>query len=211
MFTGYALSVDSWNGAVFVYLGEQRSPAAVRSMRDYSAIDRKALFSSVHRQMLDGAKLIRQAGFMALTLGHPLMKSADRNEFACPVQGRPGLFDRVELTFNGTGISASGEQPQMIIESECTGGGNLNQLETIWIPMQDILSTEPKNQEMQMYGDHPVMVRLNHIPGEWPTGWVLSTVRLYHHENLEETMTIDSAKMRDTTDTGKLLSFDWQR
>lgn len=202
--------VNSWDGAVFVYLGEQRSPAAVRSMRDYSAIDRKALFSSVHRQMLEGAKLIKQQGQMALTLGHPLMKTAERNEFACPVEGRPGLFDRVELTFTGTGISESGHQPMMTIESKCGSGGNLSELETIYIPMQDILAAGAKDQELLTTGDHPVLVKLEHIPGEWPVGWVLSTVRFYREGSPEESMTIDSEKMRDTTETGKLLSFDWK-
>ncbi len=207
---GSTVMVDSWNGAVFVYLGERRSPAAVRSMRDYSAIDRKALFSSVHRQMLEGAKIIKQQGQMALTLGHPLMKSSERNEFACSVEGRPGLFDRVELSFTGTGISESGHQPMMTVESKCGSGGNLSELETIYIPMQDIVAAEAKDQEMQIFGDHPVMVRFNHIPGEWPTGWVLSKVRFFREDDGEESLTIDADKMRENTGTGKLLSFDWK-
>jgi len=145
---------------------------------------------------------------MGLTLGHPLMKSSDRNEFACPVQGRPGMFDRVELTFIGTGISEAGQQPKMIVEADCATGPNLGEINTIWIPMQDIVTAEAKDQEMQIYGDHPVIVRLEQIPGEWPVAWVLSNIKLFRQANPDENVTIDSAKMRETS--GKLLSFDWQ-
>ncbi len=205
---GYVVSVESWNGAVFVYLGEQRSPASVRSMRDYSIVDRKALFASVHKQMLEGAKLMKEDGSMGLTLGHPLMKASDGNDFACPVQGRPGLFDRVELTFLGMGISESGHQPKMIVEADCTSGPNLSQLGTIWIPMADILATEPKDQELQFYGDQPKSIRLEHIPGQWPNAWVLISVRFFRQAFPDENLLIDAEKMRETK--GKLISFDWQ-
>ena len=118
--TGYWVSVESWNGAVYVYIGEQRSPASNRSMRDYSALDRKALSKSIHKQLLASAKVTERNGFMGVTLGHPLFKRAKgTGEFACPVQGRAGVFDRVELTFVGIGVSDSGEAPLMLVEAEC--------------------------------------------------------------------------------------------
>lgn len=206
---GYLVSVESWNGAVFVYLGELRSPASVRSMRDYSIVDRKALFASVHKQLLEGAKLMKDDGTMGLTLGHPLMKASDGNDFACPVPGRAGLFDRVELTFLGLGISESGHQPKMVVEADCNPGTNLSQLSPIWIPMAEIVAAGPKDQDLQFYGEQPKKIRLEHIPGEWPTTWVLTSVRFFRQAFPDENMLINAEKMRETNG-GKLISFDWQ-
>ena len=207
MLTGYLVSVESWNGTVFVYLGELRSPSAVRSIKDYSAVDRTALFASVHRQMIAGAHLIKQPDSMGLTLGHPLMKSATGRDFACAVDGRPGLFDHVELTFIGLGISEAGRQPKMTIEADCRGGGNLSELGTIWIPMREIVAANAQDQELQIYGENPVTVRLEQIPGEWPATWVLWNVRLFREDNPEESLVIDSGKIRESG--AKMLSFDW--
>lgn len=208
MLTGYLVSIESWNGAVFVYLGEQRAPAAIRSMRDYSAVDRKALYASVHRQLLEGARMIKGAGEMGLALGHPLIKREDRMEFACPLEGRPGLFDTVEVSFMGLGISEAGQQPTMTLLAECQSTGSLNHLDTIWIPMQTLLALEAKDQDLQLYGEHPVSVHLQHMPGEWPVSWVLSKVRLFKRDEPEEQLLIDADKMRETN--GKLMSFDWR-
>jgi len=207
--TGYLISMESWNGNVFVYLGEQRAPAAIRSMRDYSAVDRKALYQAVHRQLLEGARMIKGSGEMGLALGHPLIKGDERTEFACPLEGRPGLFDTMEVTFYGLGISSAGQQPAMTIVAECQSTGSLNRLDTVWIPMKDIMAAEAKDQDLQIYGEHPVSVRLQYMPGEWPAAWVLSKVRLFKRDEPEEQLLIDADKMREAN--GKLMSFEWHQ
>jgi len=209
LMAGHWVSVDSWGGAVFVYLGEQRSPAAVRSIRDYSVIDRKALFSSLHKQLLEGARLVKQDGYVGLTLGNPLVKAArGTKEFACAIQGRPGMFDRMELTFLGAGISEAGRQPKMTVEADCSSGMNLTELETIWVPMHDIVTAAAIDQELQIFGDRQVIVRLEQIPGEWPPSWVLWNVRLYRSANPEEGVSVDNGKIRETNP--KLFSFSWE-
>ncbi len=206
---GFRVAVDSWHGQVFVYMGEQRAPASVRSIRDYSALDRKALFTSVQKQMLADASANAYGGFVGVKLGHPLVKVAGgASEFACPVQGHSGLFDRVELTFIGTGVSESGEQPKMIVESDCLPGENLNTLAPIFIPMQDIVRAPAKDQEIQLFGEHSVVVRLVQIPSTWPRNWVLWNVKLFRQANPDESLNIGSAKIREAHP--KLLSFDWQ-
>jgi len=196
--TGYWISVESWKGAVYVYMGEQRSPASQRSMRDFTALDRKALTSSVHKQLLASAKVTEKNGYMGVTLGHPLFKRAKgTGEFACPVQGRAGVFDRVELTFLGVGVSDSGQAPIMLVEAECHTGNNLNEMRTIWIPMKSIHRSVAQDQEMQLFGDQPVTVRLQKIPGAWPDSWILQSVKLFRELNPEENLTVDAKGVRD--------------
>lgn len=207
--TGNHIATESWNGRVYVYLGEQRAPATVRSIRDYSAVDRKALTSSVNKQLLASAKLKELNGYIGVTLGHPLFKRAKgTGEFACPVQGRPGVFDKVELTFFGTGVSEAGDPPLMIVEGECAPGGNLNEMRTIWIPMKAIMASAARDQEMQLFGDQPVTVRLQQIPGQWPESWVLQSVRLFREHNPDDSLVLDSKMVREANP--QRLSIAWR-
>lgn len=204
---GYQRAVSSWGGKVFIYLGEQRSPAAVRSLRDYSSVERRTLLHSVHRQMLEEAKFVAKDGYVGLYLKHPMMRSERGLDFACSVGGRPGLYDRIELTFIGEGISESGSQPRMLVESECTPGNRIDDLSVIWIPFRDIITAPAKDQEMQIFGDHPVTLRLEQIPDSWPNRWVLWNVRLFRQANPDDHYVIDSNKIRQSN--AKLMSFDW--
>ena len=206
---GYLMAIGSWEGLLFVYLGEHRAPAAVRSLQDYSAFDRKAMFASIHEQMLQEASLVRQQDMLAITLGHPLFKKAGgTGDFACAANGRPGLFDRVEMTFVGTGISESGEQPVMIVDAKCSSGDSLKDLRTIWVPMQEIINSEPKDQELQYFGDQAVNIRLSQIPGQWPDAWALDSVRMFRDGNPDESYTLDSALIREAR--GAAFTFDWK-
>ena len=207
---GYWLTMESWNGNVYVYLGEQRAPAAVRSIKDYSSVDRRQLSASLNQQLLKTAKLQKLNGYMGVTLGHPLLKRAKGGgEFACPVQGRAGVFDRVEMVFMGTGISESGSPPLMVVEGQCRPGKDLNQMRTIWIPMDTILRSAAHDQELQIFEDQPVTVRLQQIPGQWPENWVLKSVKLFRDGNREDSMMVDSAQVREAAP--KMLSFNWVR
>jgi hypothetical protein len=206
---GFRISTESWNGSVYVYMGEQRSPAALREARDFSAVDRKAISGNLSKQLLASAKLKELNGYIGVTLGHPLFKRArGTGEFACPVHGRPGVFDKVELVFMGTGVSEGGEPPTMVVEGECAPGSTLNEMRTIWIPLKAIMASAPQDQEMQLFGDQPVTVRLRQIPSQWPENWVLQSVKLYRENNPEESMLVDSKGVREGNP--KLIQFGWR-
>lgn len=209
LFAGHWLAVESWDGNVFVYLGERRAPAATRSIKDYSAFSRQALFVPVPDQMMSPSQVWLKEGSVGLKLGHPLLKNdSGGGEFACALRGSPGVFNKVELTFTGTGISSSGDQPQMVVEVDCVPSEKLTELNTIWIPMQEIAKRPAQDQDFQLFGEQPLHVRLINIPGEWPTGWVLSNVRMYDESAPTFSLTVDSARMRESGK--KLLSFDYQ-
>jgi hypothetical protein len=203
------LTMHSWNGTVYVYTGEHRAPASVRSVKDYSALDRRALYRSVHAQLMASAQLLRNDGSIGIQLGHPLVPRAEGGgrEFACDVKGRDGAYDRMELTFYGTGITDNGNAPHLVVDTACEGSSRLDILDTIWIPMRDIVAAQPKDQEMQVSGARPEMIRLQNIPDQWPSTWVLWSVRFYRRDNPDESLTVDAAHLKESVSS--LMSFDW--
>lgn len=206
---GFMIAVDSWDGVVYVYLGEQRSPAAVRVMGDFSAFDRKALFREAHQQLLAEAKIQKEGEMIALTLGHPLLKNTvGAGEFACPVQGRAGEFDRVEVTFHGVGISDGGEIPKMIVEANCRQGKSLSELETVYIPMAAVVKGGARDQDIEYGGSHPVSIHLQSMPGQWPDSWALWSVRFFRQNDPGKALIIDVKKIREANPHP--LAFDWK-
>lgn len=207
-YMGFRVSVDSWDGRVFVYVGEDRAPASVRKLDDYAPLDRKALFTAPHRQLLNNASAFRDEKYVKINLGHPLLKTSWGSEFACPVEGHAGLFDRMELTFIGVGVAESGEPPRLVVETDCAQGADLNSLAPVWIPMRDLAASPAKNREFRIFGDHPVDVRLEQFPSSWPEQWALWNVKLFKQTRPEDALNFGSAKLREANH--KLLTFDWK-
>lgn len=205
---GSWVSTRSWGGAVYVYIGEDRSPAAVRSLNDYTPISRAALTDSVEKQLIASARFVRQEGYVGVELGHPLLKpEAGRREFACDVGGREGLYDHLELTFTGSGVAASGEAPQMVVFAGCNPTEDVGRLETVWLPMDEILASQPKDQDIQINGDQPIFIHLKDIPGEWPDSWSLSSVKLYREADPRDAMEVGIEKLHQAR--GSAFSFGW--
>lgn len=202
---GYWVATQSWGGSLFVYLGEERSPSSVRRSEDYSVLDRRALTRSATEQLLSDLQLKPENGSLGVWLGHPLI----HRDFACTVNGRPGLYDRIELTFYGQGISQHGDMPMLVVESDCMSGTSLDRLAPLWVPMTDILNTPPQDQEINVPSQPPAFVRLLNIPGEWPEEWVLWSVRLIDSEASQDDWVLDAAALR-TAAQGNLPTFTWK-
>jgi hypothetical protein len=205
------LTTRSWNGLVYVYIGEQRAPASVRTAHDYTPVDRQALGRSVHEQLMSMAATSRQDGNVGVTLGHPLVarpEGGGGREFACEVAGHGGIYDHMEITFYGTGVSDNGDEPHMVIDADCEASAQLDVLNPVWIPMGEIVRTSPRDQEFQVSGPHPTRIRLEHIPGVWPESWVLVSVRFYRQDTPDESLLVDAQHLREGGPT--LLSFDFK-
>jgi hypothetical protein len=207
------LAVQSWHGMVYVYMGQRRAPASTRTQQDYTAMDRHALSRSVHEQLMAEAKALRNddEGQVDITLGHPLVARPEGGgrDFACEIQGHVGVYNRMELTFYGTGISENGEEPHMVIDTTCSAAHDqLGALEPVTIPMQDIVSAAAKDQELQVSGPHPAIIHLQNIPARWPQNWVLTQVRFYREDDPDQELTLDARHLREAG--VPLLSFDYK-
>ncbi len=203
---GYCLAIQSWGGGVYVYLGEERSPAAVRKMTDYSEVPRQSLHQAAHQQLLQGAEIEKKDGSVGVRLGNPLVRNENgASDFACRVRGREGLYDRVEMTFTGTGISEGGELAQMVIDSPCESAQEVSALSTIWIPMKEITALKAEDGDFDY---DAVKIHLLHIPGQWPDNWVLSSVRMFKADDAQPEWKVDAQTLRSSG--RELMSFDWK-
>lgn len=196
IFGGYKFATLSWGGTVYVYLGEERSPAAVRNTSDYSEVSYRNLGAAPEVQLIAEAEVEMREGSAGIYLGNPLFRTTRGNEFGCRVKEREGLYDRVELHFIGSGISTSGDTAEMIVEAPCESVDLAWALQPVWIPIQQIVSGPAKDMDLAVDGEHPVNVRLRHMPDEWPPQWVLTKVKLYRADDGEYFFEADSEKMR---------------
>lgn len=210
MALGYWMSERAWDGQVYVYMGSERSPAAVRQLRDYTPVEGRSITRTAQEQLLADAQLDKQDGFLGIKLGQILVRREDgAREFACEANGRPGLFDRIELTFVGEGIAESGEPAKMVVDSKCSSLTDLDRLDTIWVPMQEILSLKPQDQDLQSRGEDPTFIKMQTVPSSWPTSWTLQSVKLYRRSSLDtQALTIGTAQLMEMN--GKRLAFDWK-
>ncbi len=204
--SGYKFAISTWGGVVYVYLGEERAPAAVRNSADYSEMSYRNLGASVEEQLVSEAEVEMREGAAGIYLGNPLLRAAEGLEFACQVKDRAGIYDRVELSFMGTGISTSGETAELIVEAPCESRDIAWALEPIWIPIRQIVSQPAKDADYQTEGEHPVKFHLRHMPDEWPPQWVLARVKLFRSDDEEVFLEIDAQKMRSAR--ASLLTFD---
>jgi hypothetical protein len=206
---GLWLNDHSWNGQLFVYVGEERAPAAVRSLREYSSLDHEALYRSTQAQLMAYAELIRDEGYLGLRLGHPLMTGAGGGkEFGCQVQDHSGVYDRLEVTFVATGISENGELPHMTVDARCHSDSDLNRLDTIWIPLAQILQNPVRDGDIDLGGENMSRLYFEHMPDSWPENWVIWSVRLYREDGGATPLQFDARQLR-AAET-KLMSFDWK-
>lgn len=203
----YCGALRSWGGGVFVYLGEERAPAAVRKLDDYSQLKSDALSQTVERQLLATAEVQKRDGQVGIHLGNPLLKLEDGTAgFGCRVRGRNGLYDRVELTFVGVGISSGGESAKMVVEAACEAMSTPEAMDPVWIPVGEIMKAAAKDADY-VYGDGDAALRIQllDIPGEWPPSWTLVGLRLTKKDSLNS-LSLSGEKVRAAR--AAMLSFD---
>lgn len=200
----------AWDGQVFVYVGEHRSPASVRSVDDYSAISGRALNDSIEAQVLANATIVPHASYIGVRLGNPLVSGLEngRREFACDIPGHLGVFDHVELVFHGIGITDNGEPPTLLVDAACQSTTRPDVLDVIWLPREQLAAHGPADQELDLTGNYPMYVKLEHMPGDWPVTWVLMSVRFYGFDEVEDGLYLDAARLRRTGN--QVPSFNWE-
>jgi hypothetical protein len=219
LFAGFRLSTDSWKGMLYVYLGEdQRSPAALHHLKDFSRLDAKSLSAAAHDQLIANAEIVRDDKQLGVKLGHFLTRTNDgKREFACRVENHPGVYDTLEMTFVGLGVSDSGELPTIEVESSCRSSADLDWLETIWIPMGEIASKIGSAGAGTNYGfsgedpdgKNKFSVSVKNMPSsDWPEVWVLTKVRLFHSANPDDSLIVDTANLKP--ELKSKFTFDWK-
>jgi len=210
LWAGLTVADRSWNGAVYVYTGEYRAPAAVRTLSDYSILDRQALSRTPPVQLLHDARLFKDDFSIGLQLGHPLLNRAGGlRAFGCEVRDHSGAYDRIELRFVGQGVGEAGEPARMSVTAPCHAKENLNRLDTIWVPLAEVYRRPATDQEFEVGGPSPVSVRLEDVPAVWPESWVLMSIRLFREDDQEPPLILDTDELRQARP--QLIEIDWKK
>lgn len=196
---------DAWNGVVYIYVGEDRSPAAVKNLSDYYPVSNKFLRKPISEQLFGNVAFVNRESELGVQVGNFLTTDADGNRrFACQAANSGGMFDRVELSFVGVGVSDNGNIPKMTVNSNCAAEDDLTVLSPIWIPMGDIYQAEPKTQELHFPEFGSTAVHFENLASSWPEKWSLVKVRLYNSASGSTEILLEPKTKSHST-----LSFDW--
>lgn len=184
----------SWNSVVYVYVGNSRMPAAVPKVFDFSNLRGGDLRMASTRRLLEDVKLIKGEEAVGVELGHFVtMGPSGRREFACQA------YNKIEMVFFADGIAESGEIPEMTVNSGCIMGADMNRISTIWVPNMIAGKQKTSTNVISLNNENPVAVQFTHVGSEWPTDWVLKTIRLYSDQNPAYEMKFDQMEIRSIT------------
>lgn len=178
---GMSRTMSSWNGMIFISQEQlnqnERNPAAIQKTFDYSHFEGEPLKLRSLKRLINDAKVIAGDGTVGIELGHFVTKGEDgRGQLACEFYGR------VQLTFEGEGISEGGEKPMMEVEAPCTYSADINRLEPIWIPSARLRAEKamPPRMFEASYPENGVHLSFKQMASSWPQQWNLVSVRLFN-------------------------------
>ncbi len=155
---GSFAAFNSMQGTFFVsnsrYISV-RNPALVQKSTAFSELKGKAWNLLSSDRLLAEAFPIKEAKRTGFVFGHFITQDSDgKKYFACD------LYNKIQLSFVAEGVMEGGEFATMKVEAPCHASKDLNTLEPVWIPSND------------------VKVIYNNLPSEMPSEWVLEEVQL---------------------------------
>ena len=206
---GIAVSMMTWDGTIFVsnskYIQNERNPAAIRKVFDYSQFDGEPLKVRSLKRLISDAQIVSQQAQVGIELGHFVTKGeGGRGQLACE------FYNRVTLKFEGEGVFEGGEKPVMTIEAPCTISADINRLETIWIPHVRLMveNREPARTIETTYPDQGgVQYKFDNMTSVWPREWNLVSVRLYSDANPGREVSMDKSEIAGVMDKPFTIHF----
>lgn len=150
-----------------------RDPAAVRQVSDFSNLSGSELTLAMKTKLLSSASVVRAQASLGVELGHFAMaKITGERTLACQE------FEKVTLRFEADGVAVSGERPVMEVEGACEFSADMTKINPIFIPIDKIMGEVPGDGEIQYRDNKPVTLRFHGVSEQWPTRWLLTSVRL---------------------------------
>lgn len=199
----------SFDGVIYVsadkYLVNERNPAALKRVFDYSAFEGEPLKIRSFKRLIDDAQVVAKDGAVGVGLGHFVTKGDDgRGALACDYYGR------VTLKFEGEGIMEFGEKPVMTVEAPCSVSSDLNRIDPIWIPFTRLIA---ENQaparflEASFPDQAGVRFKFENMTAEWPRQWTLVSVKLHNEAAPGREVAIDKTGMGRMIERPIVLTF----
>jgi len=178
-----------------------RDPAAIRQVYDFSNLSGSDLTAAMKKRLLAGSAIIREKQSLGVELGHFAMaKITGEKTLACQE------FKKVVLRFEAEGIATGGERPVMEVEGACEFSPDMTKINPILIPVDKIMAEKPSDGEIQYREGHAVTLRFRGLTEEWPTRWLLTSIRLSNPGEQKELL-IDSEEVSQILGRPMMVNF----
>ena len=147
-----------------------------------------------------------EAGIEILFNQFVMRDSEGIKNFVCRVEGRPGVFDQIEVSFRGTGISEAGKVPRLTVLAECFSSPSALKVGAIrvFIPMKEITELRPIDQEVVLQG---AQIKITQMVSEWPLDWVIDGINYLNSTSNNSKLSLEMKKGEGPA--SKALSFSW--
>jgi hypothetical protein len=168
-------SLNSWNGVIYIYVGDAREPAAVQKRLDVSNLKGSDLRIASRDRLLEEARLVTQDGLTGIELGHFVTKAADGSkQFACQA------YQRIRLVYQAEGMAESGEVPEMTVEGPCLTADDINRIAPLWVPEAKIRAQRPHDFAVDYEeNDAQMSFHFRNMGSHWPELWSLKAVSMF--------------------------------
>lgn len=201
---GIFISIKSWKGLVYWYPDNNRNPAAIKKVFDFSHLEGRALEMASYKRLIADARILEGNESLGLELGHFVIKDEEaKRQFACNV------YNRIELQFKSADMSVNGEPSVMTIEAHCLVNDDINRIHPVWIPMKKILSEREGDIQLHWKEQGDIHISFTNIGDSWPRAWTVSNVKMFNDNDLSKFMQIDQTQMKQILE--KPLTLVWDR
>lgn len=178
-----------------------RDPAAIQNVFDFSSLSGVDLSIAIKKRLMSGAHVVRYNQSLGVELGHFAMQGQNGGRsLACQE------FQKVTLGFSAEGTATGGEKPTMEVEGHCEFSNDMTKINPILIPVDKITKEAPSDGEVQFRDGKAVTVRFHGMTDEWPTQWLLTSVKLENEKNTE-TVIINNDEVKELLGQPMVLNF----
>ena len=204
---GVLISRNSWNGYVYVYVPDQRSPSAIPRRHDLTRFAGQELTKRIHERLIGDARILHRESDLGIELGQFVTENSDRKKvFACSV------YDKIEMRFVAEGIATGGNLPVMEVMGNCEiNSEQVNWIKPIWIPAGRLIKEPAINKEISFFDAEPVSLKFSHMSDQWPSQWVLDSVRLVSSNGVAEDVQLSRDRIRLALPRSLILEWEAQK
>lgn len=172
---------------------KNRNPASIQRVYDFSGLQGRSLQMAVADRFASSTEVKYSGNHVVLQTGHFALFDNQQQEtvFAC------GYYDKISFNFEGNNVIVDSEnKPQLTIEADCEIASNVNYLIPTRVPLALLKNEKPGKIEKKFFEQNQsVTVRTDNIPSEWPTEWILKTIKLTHSKMMGRTLVVPTQKI----------------
>jgi hypothetical protein len=154
-----------------------RIPASIPKTADLTQLQGESLVLAAKMKILTQMTIDTQTpGIAAVRLGNFVqMNAQNETDFAC------GVYNHITLSFAAEGVAVSGERPILIVDSPCTVSGDINTLEPVAVPFDQIKAQSTRNHDFTLQNQgRSLHIQSLNSPEAWPTKWSLTDITMTH-------------------------------